>query len=175
MEAAREVRKPRTWLDPIKEAKAVAALRATIADLNGDDELLADTIEGETSLFEVIDSLLLRMADSRVQIDGAAVVIGDLESRQARFKARLDTDRAMIEQAMMIAELTTVERPVATLSLANRPPKVMIETEADIPAEFWKAAEPTLDRKALLAALKERSIPGATLSNQAPSLTVRTR
>jgi hypothetical protein len=52
--------------------------------------------------------------------------------------------------------------------------KLELIEEADIPAEFWKAGDPKLDRKALAEALKEgRSVPGVALSNQAPSLTVR--
>lgn len=163
------------WIDPAKEAEAVAKLRASIAAVDADDEtLLLDTIEGETGFMEVIDALLLRMLDNRAMVAGLASVGEDLATRKARFEKRIDTDRALIEQALMVAELPKLERPAATLSLATRQPKVVIETEADIPATYWKQGEPTLDKKALAEALKSgAAVPGCCLSNAAPTLTAR--
>lgn len=163
------------WLDPKREAEAVAKLRESIAAVDADDEaLLLDTIEGETSFFEVVDALLRRMVANQAMITGVLSAQADLEARRERYEKRVATDRALIEQAMSIAELDKIERPVATLTLAGRAPRVVVETEADIPAEFWRQAEPTLDRKALAAALKSgRDIPGAVLSNAAPTLSAR--
>lgn len=168
--------KPATYLDPVREAQAVQALRESLAQLGEDEALLLDTIEGQTGLFEAFDKLLLRMTENRAMIAGIGQVSEEIDERKRRFEKRLEADRALIEQAMMIAELDKVERPAATLSLAKRAPSLVVTTEADIPAEFWKAADPKLDRKALAAAIAEgRSIPGAELSNAAPSLTVRNR
>lgn len=166
-----------SYMDPIKEAKAALALRESLASLNEDDALLIDMIEGETGLFEVFDKLLARMTADQALIVGIDAVVSDLESRKARFAKRRETDRALIEQALMIAEIeTAVERPAGTLSLTKRPAKLVISTESDIPADYWKPADPVLDKKALTAALKDgATIPGAMLSNAAPSLTIRTK
>lgn len=190
--------KPKAWLDPTKEAQAVASIRESLARMGeGDDEtLLLDTIEGQTSLLEIFDAVLERMTDSEVNIEGVNAVAKDLSGRKARFEQRLKSDRAILEQAMTIAGLTKLERPTATLSLANRPPSLTVTEESDIPAEFWKAGDPTLDRKKLATALKDRAaalaalpddpveraialagtppeIPGACLSNGAPSISIR--
>lgn len=160
-----------------RQAEAAASLRASLAQLaEGDEDLMLDMIEGETSLVECIDALLVRMAADRALVEGTAKVVSDLEERARRVEKRIAFDRALIEQAMATAEITKLERPVATLSLANRPPSLRVDSEADIPAEFWTAGAPKLDRKALSAALKDgRPIPGAALSNAAPSLTVRVK
>lgn len=163
-------------IDPIKEAAAAKGLIESLrAESGAEDELLMDMVEGETSLFEAIDALLVRMVESKGLAEGVAAAIREMEARQRRFEARYTTDKTIIEQALMVAEIDAkVERPLATLSLARRAPKVEIQTEADIPAEFWKAGDPTLDRKALFAALKAGTpVPGACLSNAAPSLTAR--
>lgn len=161
-------------LDPTREAQAAKALRESVSALDGDDTLLADMIEGETGLFEIIDRLLQRISDNRAMVEGTVAEEARLYERRVRHEKRVASDRALIEQAMMIADLPKIERPAATLSLARRQPSAVIETEADIPAEFWTAADPKLDRKALTAALKDgRAIPGASLSNVAPSLTIR--
>lgn len=163
-------------LDPIKEAEAVASLRESLRAVDPeDDALLMDTIEGETSLFEAIDALLLTIAESRGLESGARAAADALQNRAARFAKRAETARALIEQALTLADLEKLERPTGTLSLTRRAPKVEITEEADIPAEFWKPSDPKLDKKALAEALKEgRSVPGACLSNAAPTLTIRT-
>lgn len=162
-------------LDPVREAQAVAALRSSMEALAADDPtLLLDTIEGETGLLEAVDALLARMAETRALIAGTEIVAAELDARRRRFEARLASDRALIEQAMSIAELDKLERPAATLSLAKRQPRVEVQTESDVPARFWNAADPTLDKKALLAALKAgEAVPGACLSNAAPTLSIR--
>jgi hypothetical protein len=163
-----------TVLDPIKEAEAARKLRESLAAVD-DEQLVLDMIEGETGLCEIIDALLIRIQENRGCLEGVGHVIGELEHRRSRYEKRIETDRALIEQALMLAEIDKLERPAATLSLARRAPKIEVSTEADIPAEFWKPAAPQLDKKALLTALKEgRAVPGASLSNCAPSLTVRT-
>jgi hypothetical protein len=167
--------KPRTYLDPLKEAQAASALRESLRQLGADDDgLVLDSIEGETSLLEAIDKLLLKIAEDAGLAKGATEAAATLAARAQRFEKRAEATRAVIEQALMIAELDKLERPTATLSLVRRPAKVEVTEEADIPAEFWKAGDPKLDRKAVLAALKDgRAVPGACLSNSAPSLTIR--
>jgi hypothetical protein len=169
--------KPISRLDPIKEAQAVAGLKQTLAQLGGegDEALLMDSIEGETSLLEAIDRLLLTIAEASGLANGAHDAAEALSARAARLEKRAEAARRLIEQALMIAELDKLERPAATLSMVRRAPKLEVAEEADIPAEFWKLGDPKLDKKALLAALKDgRVVPGACLSNCEPSLTIRT-
>lgn len=187
-----------SYLDPIKEAQAVTAIRAGLASIGeeGDADLLTDSIEGQTQLFEVMDIVLERMLTAEVMIEGIEAVEKKLSARKVRYEQRIKSDRATLEQAMTIADLTKIERASATLSLSARPPSLTVTEESDIPAEFWKPGSPSLDRKALTAALKDREkalaalptnpeeraaaiaaispeIPGATLSNGAPSITIR--
>lgn len=160
-----------------RQALAAKNLRESIAQLIENDESLAlDMIEGETSLVECIDALLEQNAHDGALIEGAAKVMSDLDARASRVQRRVDTRRALIEQAMLTAEIKKLERPTATLTMANRAASLRIDDEASIPAEFWVAAAPKLDRKALSAALKDgRPVTGAALSNAAPSLTVRVK
>lgn len=163
-----------------KQTLAARAVLDSIRSVDPEDEVLAlDTVEGETSLFEVIDAILLRRAATVAMTEGTKAAVADLQARQKRFEDRANYDRTLIEQAMSIAELKTLQRPVATLSMADRKPSLVITTEADIPAKYWKAADPTLDRNALAADLASlgdgENIPGAVLSNGAPTLTIRTK
>lgn len=195
--------KPKWTLDPIRAAEAAKALIESIGAMaDGDDDLVADMIEGETELFDVIDRLLARMAENRGYATGCDIEIANMKDRRDRFEKRVATDRALIEQALVIASAPSVQRPLASLSLSTRGAKIVIDDEAAIPADYWKAGDPKLDRAALSAALAEREaaiatalaaipeddqearqaaltnlgqIPGAHLEQAPPTLTVRVK
>ena len=160
-----------------REAEAAGALRDSLAQLVENDETLAlDMIEGETSLVECIDALLEANTQDAVIVAGVERVASDLSARKSRVEGRIQMRRALIEQAMLTAEIKKLERPAATLSLANRPASLIVADESAIPSRFWIAADPKLDRKALSAALKEgETVTGAALSNAAPTLSVRVK
>ena len=178
-----------------REAIAAKALIETLRSTLGEEDqgLLADMVEGETELMEAIDRILAEQVEERIKIEGIQAVADAMKERQDRAKKRIDTLRTAIEQAMDIAGLSKIARPLATMSLAARAPKLVVETEAEIPALYWKTGDPYLDKKGLTDALKARAaaealpdgpereaalteapaIPGACLSNGAPSLTLR--
>jgi hypothetical protein len=63
---------------------------------------------------------------------------------------------------------------IATLTRKPVPPKVQILDEAAIPSQFWKRADPALDKKAIGDALKaKQDVPGATLSNGGETISLR--
>lgn len=187
-------------IDPLKEAEAAKALRESLGAVAAEDgQLLIDMVEGETSLMEAFDLLLEAQIQDKANCIGIRSAIEQLEIRSARFMKRIETAKALMEQAIVIANIDgKIERPLATLFMSKRAPKVEITTEADIPARFWKPSDPVLDKKAIGDALKERAaavealgdiadpearkeaidalppdVPGAVLSNAAPTLTVR--
>lgn len=187
----------RDFIDPTKEAAAVKALLESIAAVDAeDDQLVLDMIEGETRFLDLIDALLLRRAESLGHVEGLDGAIATLEARKARFKARAESAKALIEQALTMAELPKLERPAATLTMSARAPSLIVTEESAVPARFWRSPDPVLDKKALTAALRERrkaieslpedpearaaalaaipeDIPGVELSNAAPTLTIR--
>jgi hypothetical protein len=195
--------RPKIQLDPIKAARAALDLKESIAAVAGeDDELLADMIEGETDLFEIIDRLIARRAENMALAAGAAKHIETMCGRRERFESLAEQDRTLITQALVIAELPSVRRPVATLSLSARAARLVIDDEAAIPSSFWKVGDPRLDKIALAEAVKASAaaraeaiaalpddprarddaiadlppeIPGAHLEAAPPSLTIRER
>jgi hypothetical protein len=177
------------FIDPVKEALAAKALRESLISLYADDAdevTLADAVEGETGLTELIDELILRRTAALAMAEGVATAIDTLGHRKERFEKRAETMGALIEQALTIAEIPAMERPAATLSIVRRAPKLVVTEEADIPSTYFVATDPKLDKKALTEALKARqaaidakaevippAIPGATLSNGSQTLTIR--
>ena len=121
--------------------------------------LLADAIEGETSLLESIDATLAEIDETEVLIKGLKEKEAQFSGRRRTMEERVRRFRALIEQAMAITEQSRLRRPTATLSLRTLPPDVVVTDEADIPAEFFvpqPPPPPKLDKKALKAALEQR-------------------
>ena len=178
-------------LDPIEEARAVAGLRNSIAELNGDDELLLDMVEGQTSLFEAIDMVLQRMiVDDNAVIAGCEATMEILESRRERAKQRQKEARTLLEQALVTAGVeVSIARPLATVGLSKGKLGFEVTAESEIQAAYWRrppAPDPVIDKKAITDALYTKdeddkvvatgiSIPGVVRTNGAPTLNVRLR
>lgn len=165
-------RKPVYVPDLKKEAEAAAVLRDQMADLAaGDEGFITDTIEGETNLFEKLNAVAAQTVYDNVLVASIDRHIEDLKARRDRIKDRIETSRALIASAMEIAGLPRHEAPCGTLSIMPKPRSVIVTEEADIPARFYRTPAPTLDKRALLEALKDgETIPGAALSNGGRSL-----
>ena len=134
-------------------------------------------IEGETNLLEALRRALDELSECQMMITGIREQETFLAERRERVTKRRETLNALIEQAKLSTELTSVRLPTATLSVVRRPPTLEVVCEADIPSQFWVLPDPPaprLDRKAVLAALqREQEVPGATLGDSSYSLTVR--
>lgn len=158
-----------------RERRAAEALRETLSKMpDMDEETTRDTIEGETDLHGAIAGVVRLLTDTEVQVEGLTAIIEKMQARLKRYEDRRNFLRSAVEQAMVIGELPNLELPEATLSLGRRAANVVITDEARVPAKFWKPSEPTLDRKALKDALKNKEdVPGATLGNGSFSLTIR--
>lgn len=161
-----------------KQAAAARALKESLRLLTDDEDAIRDSIEGETTLHEAIAAVMDGMREDEIAVAGLASMIDSLSSRKHRLLERIDRRRAALEQALQIGEIKTLRLPEATLSLKDVKPGIEITDEAKIPAKFWKAQDPTLDKKALKEALAEakannETIPGVTLGNGGITLQIR--
>ncbi len=156
------------------EAEAARSLLANIRDVIGDDEEMAhDAVEGETGLIEAITSAVARIGELEAFESAIAEQVKALSARKARFGDQAERIRTAVMVAMGMADLKNLELASVTLSRKTVPPKVVITDEAAIPSRFWKPSDPTLDKKALLAALKAKEpVAGAELSNGAETISI---
>lgn len=155
-----------------READAAKALIASLGDYG--DEVIHDMAEGETSIMEAIDAALAEMDECAAIVAGCVAQADVYDLRAAKFKARQERIRALIEQAMLIADLPTAKRAAATVSVKKVPPKPVIADESLIPARFFKQPAPVLDRAAVTKAAKDgESIPGVQMDNGGISLQIR--
>ncbi len=161
-----------------REAQAARLLLDSLHENFTDDADAAFTIvHGETSLVEVIDEIIERIATLEGYQEGLSATIEKMKARGHRLDVQATRLKASLLMAMDTVGMTKLERPAATLSLAKTPDKVMITSEPDLPSGFLvEKTTVSPDRKAILAALKEgATVPGAVLSNGGTSLRILTR
>lgn len=141
-----------------------------------DDETLADTLEGLTELPDLLCALIRSMLEDQALLAGLAHRLTDMRTRHARLATRIAKKRALALACMRNASITVLTQPDYSAFVRKASPTLEILAEAQIPPQFWTAQEPTLDRSALLGALKRgEDIPGAMLSMNDLQLSVRTR
>lgn len=122
----------------------------SLRDLCGDDEeLLADMIEGQIDLDRFADKCLEMEAEDAMRAEALKSHIERLEVRRKRFVDRAARVRSTLAHVMSHAETRKLERPGGTISLRNLPPDIIIASEEDIPASYWKRPDPKLDRATL--------------------------
>jgi hypothetical protein len=144
---------------------AAMRVKALLGDTD-DERLLADALEGGTDAFELLDRLI-----ERTNADAALVKTG--KERLARIEQRNERTRALIQKMLEALDLRRLERPLATLSVADGPRYPVFTNEAELPARFCKRVP---DRTLILPALKAgEAVPGAVLNNPEPVLRITTK
>jgi len=159
-----------------REAQAARDLIAKLKDIIGDDEDFAmDVIEGQTSLVEVVNSLIAQEGEDEAHIRAIQEYATKLSARALNINARIERRRNALLAAFQNAGVKSLRCPLGTVGIRPTPAKAIPTDESIIPDEFWKPRDPVLDKRALLAALKEgRTVPGATLSNGGVTISIRT-
>lgn len=148
-----------------KSIEAAKILRLELArmiagdagELSADDHrTLQDSFDGETTLDVEIRNAVLAIEEDEIFIHGIKARETELKDRRCRLEKRVEATRGLIEQAMTIANWPKHEMDIGTVSLGKATPRVEIDHENEIPSQFWKRQDPTLDRAGLGRALKER-------------------
>jgi hypothetical protein len=144
----------------IEAAKSLRLeLSRLLAGENGeveDQQALADTFDGETTLDAEIRAAVLAIEEDEIFINGCKAREAELKARRARLEKRVEATRGLIEQAMTIANWPKLEMDIGTVSVGKAAPRIEIDSESDIPTQFWKRQDPVLDKAGLGKTLRER-------------------
>lgn len=150
-----------------------ADLVAAYPELAEDDELRADTIEGETDAYRVLGKIVAIERDANTMLLAIGERAKDLAARKDRYTRRKDAMRALLLRLLKAADLNKVSLPEATVSVGKGRAGVEIVDESLLPDNVVKMKrEP--DKTAIKAALDAgEDVPGAMLREGQPSVTVR--
>jgi hypothetical protein len=165
--------------DKMTEKYDVDMLRRTIElliqnypELNEDEDLKADMLEGATDFRETMERILRRTQDSIYLAKAAQNAENDIYERKKRFEKRVDFGRNLMLRLMEAAEVRKLEFPTATLSLMVTAPQVVITNEDEIPDEFMRIKKEP-NKTLIKQALEKSDVRGATLSNGGTSIVIR--
>ncbi|MFN0263106.1 siphovirus Gp157 family protein [Tepidamorphus sp. 3E244] len=137
---------------------------------------LENTLEGLTSLHEVLEAVVRQALDDEAICDALKGRISDAQDRLSRIQARARKKREAVRNAMLEADISSINAADFTASLRAGSKSLVVKDEAAIPGEFFDPQAPKLNRGRLSSELKRGgTVAGATLSNGEPSLSVRVR
>ncbi len=131
-----------------------------------DEECLHDTLEGLTTLTDMLAEVLRSCLEDQSLASALKDRMADMQERLSRFEERARKKRELVTSVMEQADLKKLMEPDFTVSLRpSRAPLIIID-EAAIPGDYWKPQPAQLDRMGLISALSNgRDIPGAVLGN----------
>ena len=141
-----------------------------------DDETIRDTLEGITTLHELISEVIRSALFDEALQAGLRTRLDEMRQRLTRLEERGAKKRQLALETMCEVGLKKLEQPDFTASARAGVPSLIIMSEGLCPEPYWVPQPPKLDRQALLADLKRGAeIPGAQLGNPRPTLAVRTK
>lgn len=163
-------------LNPNVIRTQIENLKVSYPDLIEDDESWQMSLESETDLADLMTNIVRKIDDAKAMVIGTKDRFEELEKRKARFEHRVEALRQLAFKLMQAAEVTKLELPEATLSLRNGTPQLVGEADpASLPDNLCKVSR-NLDRTKIKDALKSgQEVPGFSLSNAAPSLSIRVK
>lgn len=156
---------------PMLTMETVAAIAAAIREeFPGDDELVADMLEGETDAAEWLDRLLSAEAEDDTLTDAISARVKALQDRKSRIGRRRDARRSVMLALLDAADLRKWERPEATVIVTAKAPRPVVTDETVLPEAYWR-----VKREPDMTAIKKSAglPPGVAMDNGGRTLTVR--
>lgn len=153
------------------------SLRAQLLELwpslAEDSETLIDTLDGVSSFEEEAIAVLRAAIEREAQGKALGELIEGMTGRKRRLEEGARTMRLMVLHAMSETGRKKLSAPDFTASVGIGKPKVLVTDETAVPFDLCKVS--TIPNKTEIAkALADgREVPGVTLSNPEPFLTVR--
>ena len=154
--------------------KEINALLADFPQLKEDEDLLRDTLEGNTRLHEIMERFLSAMHENETLAEAVSKRVGKLRERQTRLTHRAQFYRSLMHRLLERTGVKSVALPEAKISVVNSPEKVIITDETAIPDAFMRITKEP-NKVAIKSALKNGTvISGATMSNGGTTISIRT-
>ena len=152
----------RQWADALRE------------EFGEDDALVADMLEGETDLHEVIGRLLEAEAEADAFAAACKALAARYAERAAQQAARQEATRGALERLMRAVGLPKIQHAAATISFRTVPAGVRFDGAVeDLPDDLVRTIRKP-DAAAIKAAVASgRNVPGAFTTPPSTALAIR--
>ena len=161
-----------------RETQAAILLRENIiAELGPDEVLIADMIEGETRLNEVIAALAREAVRRKKMAEAMLDIIRDNQARKSSHERAAEAIRRAIAKAMTTVDLPKIQLPDMTISARISAPKAECRSIEMLPKDLQRVKiEVSADMDKISDYIADTGdIPaGVVMSNGSPIVTIRT-
>ena len=145
------------------------------AGVTHDDPDLTALVESECDVVERLRRILRYARHVEGQTKVLAEMMSEMRDRKARMEAKTEDLRSAVKWAMSEIGLKRIDAPDLTASLSGGKAPLVISDEAALPDDLCRIKREA-DKTAIRVALDGgREIPGVSLGNPQPTLTVRVR
>jgi hypothetical protein len=158
------------WLE-----QQIAELVRDFPDLEEDEALKADVVEGQIDVEAVMARVVSHIMEADEMLDGMKPRFEDLSERKKRWERRKDFLRSLAQRVLEASGRAKIELPEATVSRQNGRESVEVtDLEALPQGTFTVERKP--DKKAIAEQLKAGSdVPGARLVKGDDSVRIGTK
>ena len=141
---------------------------AKLADLDLDEQTLADTLESMSGDLEVKATNTIMVARN-LRATAAAIKEAEAQmaTRRKAMEARADALDLRVFTTMQATGISRIESPYFVLSIASNPPSVDVFESLQVPSKYWRVIPETCapDKALIKEALKSGvDVPGARLT-----------
>ncbi|NTA10426.1 siphovirus Gp157 family protein [Agrobacterium tumefaciens] len=150
-----------------------ADMLAAYPELEADEELRADTLEGETNFHAVLTRLVNGERDADSLAKAVAGRISDLQARKSRAERRKEAMRSLMLKLLKAAGVPRVPLAEATISIGKKAAAIEIVDEALLPKSYVRVST-SPDKTAIKEALQAgKKVRGAKMGEAGEQLSVR--
>jgi len=159
--------------DAASDAALREALLREFPTLAEDEPALTDTLDGISDFPERCRALIVSSLDDETMAEALTARIRKMASRKSRLEDRVMRKQFLVQAAMEAAARKRFDFPEATVTLTKGSRHVIVTDEAALPDAYVKIIRKPVkaDIKAALDAGDD--VPGAALSNPAPTISIR--
>lgn len=153
----------------------IAKLISSYPELQDDDELKMDMIEGETDLLKLLVKALNARQEANMMAEAVGVREEAMKARRQRFERQADYYKRVLQMLVEATGQEKIQLPEATLSLMTPRYSVNVTDINELPQGFF-ALERKADKVAIKGALMNgEKIPGAEIVQGDGGLMIRTK
>ena len=138
-----------------------------LGDMDLPAEVVADTLEGLTGAFtEKTKDVAAHILNMDADVEAMNHYIARMVAKRDSAKKRNDWLREYLRSNMEASEITEIKGPEFTLRIRDNPAKVVVDSAASIPADYYVEVPVTirLDKKLVKQAIVDGyDVPGAHL------------
>jgi hypothetical protein len=164
---------PSKYLSANEVKAQIARLLTDCPELREDDEGLLLSLESETEATELCDRLVQNVEILDCLVETLKLRKKQIDERVSRIEFRQERMKQTIIEILQAAECKSLRLPSGTPVVGSSRHVVITEPE-QIPEKFRRHPAWEPKKKEIAAALKAgEAVPGAMLSNPAPTLTIR--